>query len=77
MASTSPLTPTASTGYQILEMPADAGPLADEALLAMAAHEPAACLWQAPAGLVVPRTYAARPGFAAVQADFLQPRSSA
>jgi lipoate-protein ligase A len=38
--------------------------------LAPAAREPVACLWQSPAGLVVPRTYAARPGFAAVQAGF-------
>lgn len=42
------------------------GPLADEALLALAVARPAACLWRAPQGLVVPRTYAVRAGFAAI-----------
>ncbi|CAM5193539.1 hypothetical protein CDEF62S_02602 [Castellaniella defragrans] len=46
------------------------GPLADEPLLALTAQGPVACLWQAQRGLVVPRTYAARPGFAQVQARF-------
>ena len=58
------------TAYRRLALPADAGPLADEILIAPAAHEPVACLWESAPGLVVPRTYAARPGFAAVQADF-------
>lgn len=44
-------------------------PLADEALLALAARQPVARIWHADQGLVVPRTYAARPGFAAAQAD--------
>ena len=39
-------------------------------LLPAAAHAPVACLWESAPGLVVPRTYAARPGFATVQADF-------
>ncbi|MHA3902252.1 lipoyl protein ligase domain-containing protein [Castellaniella sp. WN] len=56
--------------YRLLDTPPDAGPLTDESLLAPAAREPVACLWRAAPGLVVPRTYAARPGFAAVQADF-------
>ena len=56
--------------YQQLDLPADAGPLADEILIAPAAHAPVACIWQSAPGLVVPRTYAARPGFAAVQAEF-------
>src|SRR5690606_24081032 len=56
--------------YRQLDAPPDAGPLADEILLAPAAHEPVACLWRAPPGLVVPRTYAARAGFARVQASF-------
>lgn len=56
--------------YRLLDAPAEAGPLADEILLAPAAREPVACLWQTAPGLVVPRTYAARPGFAAVQAEF-------
>jgi lipoate-protein ligase A len=56
--------------YRLLDAAPDAGPLADEILLAPAAREPVACLWQTAPGLVVPRTYAARPGFAAVRADF-------
>ncbi|CAM5789965.1 hypothetical protein CCAE64S_02492 [Castellaniella caeni] len=46
------------------------GPLADEALLRHAIDGPVACLWHAAQGLVVPRTYAARSGFAQAQADF-------
>lgn len=65
-----PGSPTRPRTYRLLDLPVDAGPLADERLIAPAAHEPVACLWQAPTGLVVPRTYAARPGFAAVQAEF-------
>ncbi|MGB6006889.1 lipoyl protein ligase domain-containing protein [Castellaniella sp.] len=62
----------ASARYRLLDFgPApEGGPLADEALLAQAADGPVACLWQAPQGLVVPRTYAARPGFAEAQAAF-------
>lgn len=56
--------------YRLLDPGPDSGPLADEALLAQAADGPVACLWQAPQGLVVPRTYAARPGFAKAQSAF-------
>jgi len=58
--------------YRVLEQAPDLGrgPLADEPLLSMAARGPIACLWQAPRGLVVPRTYAARPGFTQAQARF-------
>jgi lipoate-protein ligase A len=61
-----------SSHYRVLAQAPDpdGGPLADEALLTLAADGPMACLWQAPQGLVVPRTYAARPGFAQVQARF-------
>lgn len=57
--------------YRIAEPPAGAalGPLADEALLALAVGSAAACIWQAPQGLVVPRTYAARPGFDDIRAE--------
>lgn len=56
--------------YRLLDIPSDAGPLADEVLPAPAVHGPVACLWRTAPGLVVPRTYAARPEFAAVRADF-------
>ncbi|MFV0283671.1 MAG: lipoyl protein ligase domain-containing protein [Castellaniella sp.] len=56
--------------YRLLEIASDTGPLADEHLLTPALQMPVACLWQAAPGLVVPRTYAARPEFATVQADF-------
>lgn len=58
--------------YRLLDLgpsPA-AGPLADEKLLDEARTGPIACLWRADQGLVVPRTYAARPGFSAAQTDF-------
>jgi lipoate-protein ligase A len=58
------------SGYRLLDIPFGAGPLADEVLLTPAIQEPVACLWRTAPGLVVPRTYAARPEFAAVQADF-------
>lgn len=66
------LLPPDSIRYRLLDLGpgADKDPLADEALLASAAKGPVACLWQADQGLVVPRTYAARPGFAAAQAAF-------
>lgn len=62
--------PSAGPFYRLLEIAPSASPLADEALLAPAAQAPIACLWQSAPGLVVPRTYAAHPGFAAVQARF-------
>lgn len=58
------------SGYRLLDIPFGAGPLADEVLLTPAIQEPVACLWRTTPGLVVPRTYAARPEFAAVRADF-------
>ncbi|WP_322998426.1 lipoyl protein ligase domain-containing protein [Castellaniella sp.] len=63
---------TAPAHYRLLDLGLDplGGPLADEALLAQAVDCPVACLWQAHQGLVVPRTYAARPGFAEAQAAF-------
>ncbi|WP_298017738.1 lipoate--protein ligase family protein [uncultured Castellaniella sp.] len=62
----------ASERYRLLDFGPDpeGGPLADEALLAQAADGPVAGLWRASRGLVVPRTYAARPGFADAQAAF-------
>lgn len=67
----SPLPPDTAR-YRLLDLGPDAekDPLADEALLVPAIDGPVACLWQADQGLVVPRTYAARPGFAAAQAAF-------
>ncbi len=59
-----------SAVYRLLDVAPAAGPLADEILLSPAVREPVACLWTTSFGLVVPRTYAARPGFAAAQADF-------
>ncbi|TAN27690.1 MAG: lipoate--protein ligase family protein [Castellaniella sp.] len=57
--------------YRIVAPPADAarGPLADEALLALGVDGAVGCIWQAPQGLVVPRTYAAHPGFGDVRAE--------
>lgn len=62
--------PSRPAVYRLLAAPFEAGPLADETLLAPAIREPVACLWESAPGLVVPRTYAARPGFAAIQAQF-------
>ncbi len=75
-APTRPLPGTAHApvppGFRLIPLTSDAarGPLADEALLPLAARGPVACLWQAGQALVVPRTYAARPRFTEVQADF-------
>lgn len=63
--------PSASRVYRQLDLQASGGgPLADEILLDHANSGPVAGLWQAEQGLVVPRTYAARPGFTAAQASF-------
>ncbi|HET8597178.1 MAG TPA: lipoate--protein ligase family protein [Castellaniella sp.] len=61
------MSPTLPARYRLLDLGPDpaGGPLADEILPDHAAAGPAACLWQSPQGLVVPRTYAARPGFEA------------
>ncbi|MGB7398987.1 lipoyl protein ligase domain-containing protein [Castellaniella sp.] len=55
--------------YQLMDLGAcpHGGPLADAHLLQVAAQHPVACLWSAPQCLVVPRTYAAKPGFAQAQ----------
>lgn len=65
------MTAAGTLSYRIVAPPADAaqGPLADEALLALAVDGAAACIWQAPQGLVVPRTYAARSGFGDIRAE--------
>lgn len=65
------MTPAGAVSYRIVEPPTGAarGPLADEALLALAVDGPAACLWEAHQGMVVPRTYAARTGFDDIQAE--------
>lgn len=62
--------PLQTTCYRLLDPDPERGALADEALLTQAADGPVACLWQAPQGLVVPRTYAARPGFSDAQIAF-------
>jgi hypothetical protein len=61
------MSPTLPARYRLLDLGPDpaGGPLADEILLDHAAAGPAGCLWQSSRGLVVPRTYAARPGFEA------------
>jgi lipoate-protein ligase A len=60
-----------SCSYRVVESPAGParGPLADEKLLPLAVDGAAACMWQAPQGLVVPRTYAAHPGFDAIRSE--------
>jgi lipoate-protein ligase A len=60
-----------SSSYRVVESPAGParGPLADERLLPLAVDGAAACMWQAPQGLVVPRTYAAHPGFDAIRSE--------
>lgn len=46
-------------------------PRFDESLIALAAEQgPCACIWQAPQGLVVPRTYQRHDNFSAACADF-------
>ncbi|HEX7387861.1 MAG TPA: lipoate--protein ligase family protein [Castellaniella sp.] len=66
--------PALTASYRLLPQPPDLvrGPLADEPLLTLAASGPICCLWQAPPGLVVPRTYRTRPGFLEMQARFEQ-----
>ena len=65
------MTSAGALSYRIVEPSASAarGPLADEALLALAVDGATAFIWQAPQGLVVPRTYAARPGFNDIRAE--------
>jgi len=61
------MNPRLPARYRLLDLGPEpaGGPLADEILLEHAAAGPVACLWQSPRGLVVPRTYAVRPGFEA------------